>query len=87
MQNYDDLPEPTIQTSTKESRIRNIKKWKTIASEELRKQRTDICKGCDKYEVSEQGPLLKKLSRCTECGCFLKPKIALEGQECPIGKW
>ena len=87
MHNYNDLPQGRIETSTKEQRTRNIKKWKTIASLELRKQRTDICKKCDKYSVMERSPSLEKLSRCSECGCFLKPEIALEGQECPIGKW
>ena len=80
MQNYDG-------STTKEQRTRNKLNWKTIASSEKRKQRTDICKGCDKYSIMKRGPSLEKLSRCSECGCFLKPKIALEGQECPIGKW
>ncbi len=27
------------------------------------------------------------LPRCLQCGCFLRPKLALAGQSCPLERW
>ena len=41
----------------------------------------DICNACDDTTTT-----LGKLV-CTNCGCVLDWKVALQNQECPIGKW
>lgn len=48
-------------------------------SDEVQKQRMEICKGCE---------FLFKLSKqCRKCGCFMEAKTKLPHAECPIGKW
>jgi hypothetical protein len=48
-------------------------------SEEVAKQRFDICKSCPE--------LVKLTHQCKKCGCFMSLKTKLEKAECPIGKW
>lgn len=62
-----------------------------IPSEELKvaiikaqEERLSICKDCPMN--SSKGEI-KKLSKCKECGCFLKAKAASLSSECPLGKW
>lgn len=43
----------------------------------LREERARICDVCP----------FKQGKRCTQCGCFIKTKVALLSSECPIGKW
>lgn len=45
--------------------------------QEVRKNRIDICKSCDK----------NKMNLCTECGCMIPLKTTLAKSTCPIGKW
>jgi hypothetical protein len=49
------------------------------ASEELSKQRMDMCLSCEH--------LIKVTSQCKKCGCFMKLKTTLKHVQCPIGKW
>lgn len=49
------------------------------ASEELFKQRLDICLSCDK--------LIKLTKQCSMCGCFMPQKTKLAHASCPDGKW
>ena len=51
------------------------------ASTEEKQKRLDICNACDNTTTT-----LGKLV-CTNCGCVLDWKVALQNQECPIGKW
>ena len=44
----------------------------------LREERERICRSC---------PFGGKKKRCTQCGCFIKTKVALLSSECPMGKW
>jgi hypothetical protein len=46
-------------------------------SEELKKDRLQICEGCEFY----------KEKRCTQCGCFMELKTLLTSSACPLGKW
>ena len=48
-------------------------------SEEVKNQRLEICRGCDKYDPDQV--------RCIECGCFLESKAGFALNSCPIGKW
>lgn len=54
-----------------------VKGNNTLASDEVRNQRWSTCQEC---------PLLLN-NRCTECGCFMKVKVAFLTSKCPIGKW
>jgi hypothetical protein len=49
-----------------------------FVTEEQQKQRLDICKKCE---------YLKKLDRCSKCGCVMSLKTKLKKAKCPIGKW
>lgn len=48
-------------------------------SDEVKNQRLEICRSCDKYDVEQ--------IRCKECGCFLEPKTGFSLDSCPLGKW
>jgi hypothetical protein len=55
-----------------------------LASEEVQKQRMDICNACD----------LLKDGRCTLCGCGMSTKVKISSSKCPLkteefpnGKW
>lgn len=49
----------------------------TLVSDEIKNSRWSICQACPK--------LLN--DRCTECGCFMKVKVAFITSKCPIGNW
>ena len=43
-------------------------------------RRLDICNGCER--------LFKPTFTCKECGCFMKVKVRVVGEDgCPLGKW
>jgi hypothetical protein len=48
-----------------------------IASDEVQKQRIDICRSCDNY----------KIFYCDKCGCALSLKTKMSKAKCPINKW
>ena len=48
-------------------------------SDEIKNQRLEICKTCEKYDAQQV--------RCIECGCFLESKAGFALNSCPIGKW
>lgn len=50
---------------------------KTLVDDTTREHRWSICQSCPK--------LLD--NRCTECGCFMKVKVAFVSSKCPIDKW
>jgi hypothetical protein len=43
------------------------------------KERISICRKCPLYD--------SMFGRCRECGCFVRAKVELSAEECPIGKW
>lgn len=49
----------------------------TIVSDEVRTNRWSICQACPKLQND----------RCTECGCFMKVKVAFVTSTCPLDKW
>jgi hypothetical protein len=48
-------------------------------SDEVKNQRLEICRKCDKYDPEQ--------IRCIECGCFLEHKAQFSLDSCPLGKW
>lgn len=48
-------------------------------SDELQKQRIDICHQCPHF--------YKPSTTCKKCGCFMSIKTWWPRQSCPIGKW
>lgn len=49
-----------------------------IVSDEVRLNRQNICKTCDK---------LNKMKMCKICHCFMPGKILLKSSNCPEEKW
>ena len=52
---------------------------KLAASSAIAEKRITICNECPKF--------MKDSARCSLCGCFLKAKIKIASETCPIGKW
>lgn len=48
-----------------------------MTTAEERDRRWSICVACDQL-VSE---------RCLKCGCYMRVKVGLATEKCPIGKW
>ena len=52
---------------------------KYFVKNEIRKERLNLCKGCEHY--------FKPTGTCKKCGCFMRIKTTLAYTECPIGLW
>ena len=52
---------------------------KYFTSNEIRKERLNICRQCDDY--------FKPTGTCKDCGCFMKIKARLAPMGCSQGKW
>ena len=50
-----------------------------LANNETAIARARICGACEH--------LFKPTWTCKKCGCFMKIKVRMELQDCPIGKW
>jgi len=50
-----------------------------FVSDEIYKERTTICKSCNKFDDLE--------NRCMECGCYIPAKAKLILDSCPLEKW
>lgn len=48
-------------------------------SEEIQKERQDICNGCPKR--------IAATNQCGVCKCFISLKKTLKRESCPEGKW
>lgn len=48
-------------------------------TKEVRDQRYELCKNCEHLYAPTQN--------CQKCGCFVRLKIWLPSQHCPIHKW
>jgi len=49
---------------------------------QVMKDRLEICKVCPALSSDSKLGL-----KCSRCGCFIRLKIAVKTQYCPIGKW
>ena len=52
---------------------------KIFISTQERDMRLTICRLCE-FQTTNG-------SRCTKCGCFIKPKVRLIEEKCPESKW
>jgi len=52
---------------------------KSIASEEIQKQRIEMCNSCEH--------LLHFTRQCKKCGCAVDAKTKLSSSSCPVNKW
>jgi hypothetical protein len=50
-----------------------------FVSDEIYKERMNICKGCEKYNEFE--------NMCKECGCYVPAKAKIIMDSCPLDKW
>lgn len=50
-----------------------------FATEELQKQRWNICNSCEWNDTEHK--------KCTKCGCYLEAKLKFNSSFCPILKW
>lgn len=51
----------------------------TKVSEEILKQRLDICSSCERLSEDK--------STCNECGCPVETKASWRSEDCPLKKW
>ena len=58
---------------------RVVKGNRLLASRETQLERFEICKSCERFEADA--------NRCKVCGCYVKPKVSMTYETCPIGKW
>lgn len=56
------------------------------ANEDIMNTRLEICKKCE-YKTKEESLSGKILFRCKKCRCFLKAKVRIKSEKCPINKW
>tara|TARA_B100001939_G_C16879098_1_gene590049 strand:- start:468 stop:641 length:174 start_codon:yes stop_codon:yes gene_type:complete len=47
--------------------------------QELGKERFTICKECPE--------LFHPTAQCKKCGCFMRVKVLMPDQKCPLDKW
>ena len=52
-----------------------------LASEELQKERLNICESCEYYKNKFN------VNVCDICGCAMKMKIKIKQLKCPKEKW
>jgi hypothetical protein len=50
-----------------------------VADSDVSNKRIAICAKCPQF--------IKDQNRCSLCGCFLKAKVKMISESCPIGKW
>jgi hypothetical protein len=62
--------------------VKHAKGGFATLSEKQRKERMDICQGCE--FINNNNP---DNPRCHKCSCFLTIKVGWPAEECPIGKW
>lgn len=56
------------------------------ADEKLVITRLSICKGCEYLKYKEINGKIYSV-KCGHCGCYLKHKLKLSTENCPVGKW
>ncbi len=56
-----------------------------MASEEITKERWDICFNCEHFLKEPENSVLPY--RCKLCGCGMKIKTRIASAKCPANKW
>lgn len=54
------------------------------ADEKTQKERKRICLSCDKIKIKDDD---FSKSRCSVCKCWLRYKIKIKSQKCPLKYW
>lgn len=54
---------------------------RVLASNELQKERLNVCNTCEHNEETF------KVNVCKKCGCIVRTKVAFKRAKCPIGNW
>ena len=60
-----------------------VKDGAKVASEEVLKERMDICKKCEFWDAEA----FAGTGRCKKCGCSTQAKLRMATEKCPEGKW
>lgn len=59
--------------------------------DELAAERLAVCRGCDRLRRFVQGlPAGADVGlsdRCDACGCFVRAKVLIAGESCPLERW
>lgn len=56
--------------------------------ENLIQKRLEICNSCEhKTKVKSTYAPGKLIARCKECKCFIRAKVLIKNEHCPINKW
>ncbi len=53
-------------------------------SSEMSEKRLKLCLSCDDIDVTKADI---QMEQCRNCGCFVRQKVKLVNEQCPIGKW
>ena len=64
--------------------IKNRNRFKATVS--IIEKRLNICYNCTDYKKDSYLLIFKK-PKCGVCGCYIKYKVALDFEECPLKKW
>ena len=52
--------------------------------DDIADERLEACKECEHLPESADVGLM---DRCSECGCFVRAKVLIGSEQCPMGKW
>jgi hypothetical protein len=50
-----------------------------LAPRDTQLARLETCKACEFFDPDQQ--------RCTKCGCWMKFKVTMSYEKCPVDKW
>jgi hypothetical protein len=53
-----------------------------VMTDSFARKRLKVCNSCEHLEKKFLSP-----SKCGGCGCVVKLKAVIKGEECPLGKW
>lgn len=61
------------------------------SSDDIAAERLAVCKGCEHLTRAVKGlpesADVGLMDRCNECGCFVRAKVLIGSEQCPLGKW
>lgn len=80
--NKPEPPLPSVGTMAKNVITAGIKAVSAGAPQRPKEEQDsilEICKQCEFWRVSD--------NRCSKCGCFLKLKVKLATEHCPVERW
>jgi len=66
-------------TSLHDLMTRAMQGNRLLAPRDTQLKRLEECKACEFYDEPQ--------GRCTKCGCFMKFKVSMSYEKCPVDKW